>query len=187
MSADLGRQVVERVAEVFGVWAAEGAPLRVERGGGSVRLTPLVEGAGEVTVYDQGGDAMLTCQRWHTHFTDAEEAVGCAWWLMTPYTRVVHELKGGILAAVWVERFSVDGWEAEEPVYFLNPEYPPDWELGPGQSYFRRTHQMAVLPPPADVSGWVEAGLLDEDGWPMGSGDGEVEESQTARGPGLFG
>ncbi len=105
----------------------------------------------EATLYDQGDELMISAERWHTHFDDPEEAAWCMRWLMTPLTRIVHELKGGILAAVWVERYSEDGWEPFDPAYFLNPEYPPDWVLEPGQNWYRRTIHQAALPLPMEV------------------------------------
>lgn len=105
-----------------------------------------VPGGLEVRVFDEGEDVMVSCERWHTHCEEAEEAAWCVRWLMSPFSRIVHEFKGAILAAVWVERYSAAGWEGFEPVYFLNPEYPPEWELEPGQRWFRRIYHQAAVP-----------------------------------------
>lgn len=132
----------------------------------------------EATLYDQGDELMISAERWHTHFDDPEEAAWCMRWLMTPLTRIVHELKGGILAAVWVERYAENGWEAFDPAYFLNPEYPPDWVLEPGQKWYRRTIHQAALPMPVEVDdvelvsglpvGWTSEVVTVEVGESMG-------------------
>lgn len=98
---------------------------------------------------------MVAAMQWHTHFDDPSETVACVQWLLTPYTRIVHELKGGLLAAVWIERSTPAGWQASDPVYFLNPEYPPEWKLLPTQSYYHRVTSQAALP--VDVSGLERA------------------------------
>lgn len=109
-------------------------------------------GGMEVRIFDEGTELMVSCERWHTHCDEPDEAAWCVRWLMTPFSRIVHELKGGILAAVWVERYGASGWEAFDPVYFLNPEYPPEWELEPGQRWFRREYCQAAVPFTTDIA-----------------------------------
>ena len=98
-----------------------------------------------VTVYEDHGESMVAAMQWHTHFDDPKETVACVHWLLTPYTRIVHELKGSLLAAIWIERSSPAGWQASDPVYFLNPDYPPEWKLLPSQSYCHRVTSQDVL------------------------------------------
>jgi len=51
------------------------------------------EGGFEITIYNVGEDAMVSSERWHTHYDDPQQAAFCLWWLLTPYYRIVHELK----------------------------------------------------------------------------------------------
>jgi hypothetical protein len=139
-----------------------------------------VAGGLDVRVFDEGEELMVSCERWHTHCDDPEEAAWCVRWLMSPFSRIVHEMKGGILAAVWVERYSALGWEAFEPVYFLNPEYAPEWELEPGQRWFRRVFHQAAVGFGVDLAAVLpEAELVDGRpvGWSLEVATVEVEES----------
>lgn len=102
----------------------------------------------EITVYEDQGEAMVSAARWHSHFDSPDQTAACVIWLLTPFARVVHEYKGSILAAVWVEQGINGEWEPSDPVYFLNPEYPPEWKLMPGQTYIqRRVWQNSFQPP----------------------------------------
>ncbi len=121
----------------------------------------------EITIYNVGEDAMVSAERWHTHYEDAEQAAFCLWWLLTPYYRIVHELKGGVLVAAWLERYEEDGWEPMDPVYFLNPESEQDWVAKPGEQYTHRYIQQAVLPPPRPYREFVPNAKLDEDELPV--------------------
>lgn len=126
----------------------DGGTLVIENRGTSLRVAPADARGFEVTLYHQGDESMVSAAQWHSHFDDPEEAAWCVRWLLSPYTRVIHELKGGILAAVWIERFENDQWIPSDPAYFLNPEYAPDWILEPGQKWFRRTLWQSPLPFP---------------------------------------
>lgn len=144
------------------------APLKAEPRETSFVLTPTAPDTFSITVYEEHGELMLSAARWHTHFDDPAECAFCARWLLTPYARVVHEVKGGVLAAVWTERYEPTGWEGYDPVYFLNPEYPPNWELPAGFAWIRRTHTQAVLPPPVPYAQVMPGVTLDEDALPPG-------------------
>src|SRR2546423_15120928 len=108
------------------------AALSFDKTDTSIVVKPEVAGGFEITIYNVGDDAMVSAERWHTHYDDPEQAAFALWWLLTPYYRIVHELKGGVLVAAWLERFEETGWEAFDPVYFLNPESEQDWVAKPG-------------------------------------------------------
>lgn len=180
----------ESFGAVEGLLAATGA---VTEAGGVVceRRSSSMEvrfmGGLDVRVFDEGEDVMVSCERWHTHCADAEEAAWCVRWLMSPFSRIVHEFKGAILAAVWVERYSAAGWEGFEPVYFLNPEYAPEWELEPGQRWFRRIYHQAAVPFDIDLAAVLPGAEL-VDGLPVGwRGDAFTVEVDESLGLALFG
>jgi len=185
VSLSFGAECVAAVRRRFEAFSP--SLLTLDAVGKSVRFIPETDPSFPVSVYDLGDEVMVACSRWHTHCETIEEAEACVWWLLTPYARIVHELKGGILAAVWLERFEGSEWFASDPVYFINPEYPPDWRLGPGQIYRRRRYQQAVLPPPIAPEDFCEIALLDEGIFPPDSILGERwEQSKTPVGPSLF-
>ncbi len=144
----VGIQAIEATIALFDLTGRQS--VQIEREPGSLRIAPPVGGF-EAKLYDQGEECMISAAQWHSHFDDPEEAAWCIRWLMSPHTRIIHELKGGILACVWVERFEDSDWHAVEPAYFLNPEYPPDWKLEPGQRWFHRTICQAVTGWPRDT------------------------------------
>lgn len=163
------------------------APLKIERRESSLVLTPTEPGSFAISLYDQGDETMIAAERWHTHYEDPLDAAFCALWLLTPYYRIVHELKGGSLAAVWIERYEPEGWVGFEPVYFLNPEHAPSWESERGESLVRRTIQQAILPPPAPYELVVPGVELDEFGMPPGCRIGaHHEEVDHLIAPSLF-
>lgn len=176
----------ESFGAVEGLLAATGAG-GVECVRRSSSMAVSVPGGLEVRVFDEGEDVMVSCERWHTHCADAEETAWCVRWLMSPFSRIVHEFKGAILAAVWVERYSAVGWEGFEPVYFLNPEYPPEWELEPGQRWFRRIYHQAAVPFAVDFEVVLPGAEL-VDGLPVGwRGDAFTIEVEESMGLALFG
>src|SRR5438270_8851901 len=121
----VGLDAIQRAVDLLARYAD--APLEFERTETSLVVKPDVEDGFEVTIYNVGEDAMVSSERWHTHYEDPEQAAFCLWWLLTPYYRIVHELKGGVLVAAWLERYEETGWEPMDPVYFLNPESEQDW------------------------------------------------------------
>jgi len=136
-----------------------------ERSETSILVRP--EGGFEITIYNVAEDAMVSAERWHTHYDDPEQAAFCMWWLLTPYYRIVHELKGGVLVAAWLERYEEEGWEPMDPVYFLNPESEQDWVAKPGEQFTHRYIQQAVLPPPRPYRDFVPGAKLDDDELPI--------------------
>ena len=145
------------------------------------------EGGFEITIYNVGEDAMVSAERWHTHYDEPEQAAFCLWWLLTPYYRIVHELKGGVLVAAWLERYEENGWEPMDPVYFLNPESEQDWVAKPGEQYTHRYIQQAVLPPPRPYKDFVPGAKLDEDELPLDFHEGSrVVVVAAPIGPTLF-
>lgn len=174
-SLDLAEQILSRY---------DGAPLKLERRDASLVVTPELPDAFEITLYDQGDEAMVAAERWHSHYDDPGQAAFCALWLLTPYYRVVHELKGGVLAAVWIERYEAEGWEPMDPVFFLNPDDEPSWALRPNETFTRRYHQQAILPPPQPYGQIVSGANLDTDGFPPDFVPGvRVEESAESKAP----
>jgi len=154
----------------------EGAPLEMERRESSLVIAPTIEGGYSVTVYDEGQQAMIAAERWHAHYDDPMQTAFCAMWLFTPYYRIVHEFKGGLIAAAWLERYEADGWAAFEPAYFLNPENPKDWEAQVG-GWTRTIRQQLVLPSPRPYEEISPGATLDPDGVPPNSIHGTVSES----------
>lgn len=178
----LAEDAFNAIESLLAATGAEGT--NCERRSSSLEIT--YPGGLDVRVFDEGEELMVSCERWHTHCDEPEEAAWCVRWLMSPFSRIVHELKGGILAAVWVERYSAKGWEAFEPVYFLNPEYPPEWELEPGQRWFRREHCQAAVPFAVDLGAAMPGAQL-EQGLPTGwHAEPTTVETSTSQGLQLF-
>mgnify|MGYP001200803136 CR=1 FL=1 len=150
--------------------------LTLETRDASIVIKP-VDGAFSITVFDQGEEVMLAADRWHTHYDDPNDAVYCTLWLLTPYYRLVHELKGGVLVAAWIERYEPDGWQGFEPVYFLNPDHPESWLSEGGETLARRTFQQAAIPPPVPYEQMFPNIDLDDNGHPPGTSLGV--ETQT--------
>lgn len=142
--------------------------LDIEDRGTAIHLKPSAADTISISLYDQGEDAMISADRWHSHYDDPEQLAWCVLWLLSPYYRIVHELKGGVQVAVWVEAWGPDGWEPFEPVYFINPEYPPEWEVGPGESMVHRTIMQDILRPPQPYDEIVPGSKLDAQGYPEG-------------------
>jgi len=164
----------------------EDAPIEIERRDSSIKITPTLEETFPVMVYDEGDEAMIAAERWHTHYDDPVQVAFCALWLLTPFYRVVHEMKGGVLVAAWIERYEEAGWEGFEPVYFLNPEHDASWLLAPGEQYQRRYMQQAILPSPKPYREFSPGAVLDEDGLPPDWRHGSwVESGEEAIGPKL--
>lgn len=160
----VGARAVEQTIELLERFPNSGIQLRRE--GGMLEIIPSGEHTFPITVFDQGDEAMISAERWHTHYDDPEQVAFCAYWLLTPFYRIVHELKGGVQVAVWLDVYDVDGWQGCEPVYFMNPEHAKSWEPLPGESYHRRFVQQAVLPPFRPYAELCPGAELDEDGLP---------------------
>lgn len=161
--------------------------VEIERREGALWLHPRREGCYSVALYDEGDEVMIACERWHAHYDDPMQAAYCAMWLLSPYYRVAHEYKGGLFASVWIERFEATGWEPMDAVYYLNPEHPKDWELGPNQKFRRIYLQQDVLRPPKPYTDFVSTANLDANGLPIPSQIGQTEaESETSIGLQLF-
>ena len=154
---------MEAVRRLF---AQADAPLKVGDRTTSIELTPTAPEGFAVTVYDQGDDAMIAAGRWHSHYDDPKGLGWCALLLLTPFYRLVEEHKGGVLVAIWVERYTADGWEGFDPVFYLNPDDEPSWQPKGDETFARRYHQQWVvdLPVPYET---LEPGVrLDERGLP---------------------
>ncbi len=186
MSQDTaGRRALEATEQLLSGW--DDAPYDLIRRDSSLQIVPKGPETFAVTLYDEGDQCMIAAQRWHTHYDDPQQAAFCAMWLMTPYYRLVEEFKGGLMVATWIERYEADGWEGMEPAYFLNPEYPPDWEPGPEETFVRRRIQQALVASPEPYEEIVPGAQLDEHGLPLDSQIGiSTEESREAIGPTLF-
>lgn len=143
-----------------------GAPVRWTRTDSSLEIVPTVEGGFSVSVYDEAGEAMVAANRWHSHYDEPAQAAYCAAWLLTPYYRIVHELKAGVLVAAWLERYGPDGWEPMEPVYFLNPLDKPSWTLQGEERFVRAYYTQRVLPMEEAFRRAVPDAQLDADGMP---------------------
>lgn len=163
----MAEEAIERLLQIVALFPD--APLTVERRAASVVVTPTIPDSFAVALYDEGGQAMVAAERWHAHEDDPEQAAFAAYWLLTPFYRIVHELKGGVLAAIWVERYEATGWEAADPVFFMNPEHEDDWRPQPGGTYARKVIQQAVLPSLRPYGEVAPGAMLDERGWPQGT------------------
>ena len=141
------------------------APLRIDDRGTSIELTPTGPEGFPVTIYDQGDDAMIAAGRWHTHYDDPEQLAWCALWLFSPFYRLVEEHKGGVLVAIWIERYEATGWEGFEPVFYLNPDDAPSWRAQGDETFVRRYHQQAVIDLPMPYAQFEPDAVL-EDGLP---------------------
>lgn len=180
-----GRAALEATERLLGGW--DEAPYTLEKRDTSLVIRPKNPDAFAITLYDEGDQCMIAAQRWHTHYDEPEQAAHCAMWLLTPFYRLVEEYKGGLMVATWIERWEATGWEGFEPAYFLNPEYAPDWELGPEETYSRRYQQQGLLDSPAPYETICPGVQLDENGLPPNSVFGlSVETSREAVGPSLF-
>lgn len=146
--------------------------LIIERREASLAARPR-KGGYSIAVYDEGELAMVTAERWHSHYDDPEQAAFCAMWLFTPYYRIVHEMKGGHMVAVWLERYEAAGWTGLDPVFFLNPDVEETWALKPDETFSRRYIQQAVLPSPRPYELLSPGVRLDERGFPPDFCDGE--------------
>lgn len=155
--------------------------------GAAIDVVPTGEKTFPVTVYDEGDQTMIACGRWHTHYDDPMQLAFCTLWLLTPFYRLVEELKGGVLVATWVERYEGTGWEASDPVFFLNPEDEKSWERVGDETYARRYTQQDVLPTPRPYQEFEPNAVLDERGYPVDFFEGRrVEIVESPLGPELY-
>lgn len=176
-----GREAIDFAVRLFEALGAD--RVTIERRDSSVALSASGDDGFGATLYDEGDTAMVAAERWHAHYDDPYEAAFCAMWLFTPYYRVVHELRNGVLAAVWIERWEAEGWVAMEPVYYLNPDHAADWEVGEGVLFSRRYAQQDTVRPPKPYAEFSPGVELDADGRPPGFRQGvwlEAVESPLA-------
>jgi hypothetical protein len=179
-----GAEGVRKTIEVMSRYQSD--RLQVEERQTSIKIAPTEPDTFAIMVYDEGAESMIAAERWHTHYDDPMQVAFCALWLLTPFYRVVHEMKGGVLVAAWIERYEETGWEGFEPAYFLNPEHEESWQLAPGEHYQRRYMQQAVLPPPRPYFEFCPGAKLDEDGLPPDWQHGSwVVTAEEAIGPTL--
>jgi len=108
---------------------------------------------------------------WHAHFQDAEQAVACFRWLLTPFYRIGIDRQGDRVAAAWIERYLDDGWEPLHPVLFRNPTDPTAWMGG----WTREYRQQAAVEIPVPYDEIVPGAKLDDRGFPLGTILGKKE------------
>lgn len=164
MSATKGAEALEATRRLFAHFPD--APLDIDDRGTSIELKPKGEGTVAVTVYDQGDDTMIAAGRWHTHYDDPEQLAWCALWLLTPFYRLVEEYKGGVLVALWVERYEGDEWIGADPVFYLNPEHRESWEPVGDETFARRYFQQRVVELPMPYTQFDPEAQLDAEGLP---------------------
>lgn len=145
------------------------ASIELTRGQGSIVAAPKRDFSFEVALHCERDECMVCAARWHAHYEDPEQAAWCFYWLLTPFYRVVHELKDGVVAAMWIERWEAKGWAAMEPLYFMNPAHERDWLPAPGHSYARRHMQQDALPSIQPYRQIVPGAELDAHGLPVDS------------------
>lgn len=132
----------------------------------SVVIEPIGPDTFPISVYDEGEEAMIAAARWHAHYDDPNQMAFCALWLLTPFYRIVQELKRGVLVALWIESYEKDGWEGYEPVYYLDPNVAESWVLEPGERVTRRITQQHVIDSPKPYHEIVPGAVLDDCGLP---------------------
>jgi hypothetical protein len=180
----IGAEAIELCMQLLEAYGE--VPLKLERGEASLVIRPNEGDGFEITLYSVGEDAMVSAERWHTHYADPKQAAFCVLWLLTPYYRIAHELKGGVLVAAWLERYEEDGWEPLDPVFFLNPESAQDWIAKPGEQFTHRYIQQAVLPPPRPYREFCPGAKLDEFELPVDFHQGSrLEIAPAPLGPSL--
>jgi hypothetical protein len=183
--SELGARCLDAVRDLFGRYP-EGLFELVDRKG-AIDLKPIGPDTFPVTVYDEGDGAMIAAGRWHTHYEEPMQLAFCALWLLTPFYRLVEELKGGVLVATWVERYEAEGWVGADPVYFLNPEDEESWQRVGEETFARRYTQQDVLPAPRPYREFVPEAALDDRGYPVDFVPGRrVEVVPEPLGPTLF-
>lgn len=143
------------------------APLEIVDRGTSIEFVPKGADTFPVTIYDQGEDAMIAAGRWHTHYEEPEQLAWCVLWLMTPFYRLVEEFKGGVLVAVWIERYEASGWEGFEPVFYMNPEHAESWQPQGEETFARRYHQQRIVELPMPYTQFEPDANLDAEGLPV--------------------
>ena len=158
-----GTCCIEAVRRLF---ANVAAPLRVEDRGSSIELIPTEPDTFGATVYDQGEDAMLAAGRWHAHFDDPTDLAWTTLLLLTPFHRLVEEYKGGVLVAIWTEKYAAEGWVGFDPVFYLNPEDAPSWRAKGDETFARRYHGQWVVDLPVPYPE-LEPGVTLIDGLPL--------------------
>lgn len=185
MSVGVGAQCLQAVRDLFGRYPK--GLFELKDRGAAIDLIPVGSDTFPVTVYDEGDQSMIAAGRWHTHYDDPMQLAFCALWLLTPFYRLVEELKGGVLVATWVERYESDGWAASDPVYFLNPEDEKSWERVGDETYARRYTQQDVLPSPRPYHEFEPEAELTSEGLPVDFRHGRrVEIVDEPLGPSLF-
>lgn len=142
------------------------APLRINDRESSIEFVPTDPETFPITVYDQGDDAMIAAGRWHTHYDDPEQLAWCVLWLLSPFYRLVEEHKGGVLVAIWIERYEALGWEGFEPVFYLNPEDEVSWQPKGDETFARRYHGQRVVDLPMPYTDFEPEAILDAQGLP---------------------
>lgn len=181
MNPSIGAQCIDRTIAVLEHFKVPG--LEFERRSTSLIIKPSGQNTFLISIYDEGHEAMITAERWHTHYEDPDQIAFCALWLLTPFYRIVHELKGGNLVATWLESYESEGWVAFEAVHFLNPEHAKDWELAANESCVWRHYQQNVAEPPESILDIHPEIILDEQGLPPGTKIGvSITEGTKLRG-----
>ncbi len=138
-------------------------------------VTPKVGFA--VSLYAENeNESMVAAERWHAHYEDPQQAAFCAYWLLTPFYRIAQEFKGSLFVATWTEMYTEEGWAADEPVYYLNPDYPPDWALEPGETFTIRYQSQMTLGSIKPFEEICPGAILDANGIPS---DWQAESEET--------
>lgn len=180
-----GAQCLDAVRDLFGRYPKGLFTLNDRKT--AIDIQPSGPDTFPVTVYDEGDQAMIASGRWHTHYDDPMQLAFCVLWLLTPFYRLVEELKGGVLVATWIERYEKTGWEGFEPVFFLNPEDEKSWERVGDETYARRYTQQDILPPPRPYHEFEPEAVLDANGNPPDFHKGKrVQHVEEPQGPSIY-
>lgn len=149
-----------------------------------LRINPLVDNSFFVGIdrCDNREGPTTYTDHWHCHTDSGVQAASVAFWLLTPYVRVVSELKHGEPFASWIENYMTESWEPDDCVYYLNPLDEASWILAEGELFERRTVQQSVLQWVNPITAVRPGILLDKSGLPPQSFIGErVEYSAKSR------
>jgi len=119
MQADSVGQVALRRLDEF---LSEHEHLTVDREPGSITVQGTKDTGFDVTMVDEGREAIIYGGGWHGHFDDAEKAAATFMWLLTPKTKIVLTLRGQTQIG-WKLQWDEDGkWlTGERGVILLAP------------------------------------------------------------------
>lgn len=170
-----------RAVQIFRYWVdqMDNPPIEMREKPGQFEVIPTIENSFSVGLELANGELIAYNQQWHMHTDDPIEAASVLYWMLTPFTRIVYEMKAGKTWVSWIENYEADGWDACTCVYFLNPVLDESWTLAPGQSFERHTLQQDVLRWSRSIDEIRPGVVLNSEGLPVDSFLGDKIEVAT--------